>query len=63
MVTFPNSSINPKMGVHQYHPPQPIEMFTNHNDGVLFSKLDLFEAYLQTELDKDSQKISGYQYA
>ena len=51
------------MGVHHYHPPQQNEMFTNLNDGVLFSKLDLCEAYLQTELDKDSQKISGYQYA
>ena len=50
-------SINPKMEVNQYPLPQPNEMFTNVNDGVLFSKLDFSEAYLQIELDKESQKL------
>ena len=50
-------SINPKMEVNQYPLPQPNEMFTNLNGGVLFSKLDFSEAYLQIELDKESQKL------
>eukprot|EP00795_Rhopilema_esculentum_P016067 gene16067-7417_t len=50
-------SINPKMEVNQYPLPQPNEMFTNLNGGVLFTKLDFSEAYLQIELDKESQKL------
>ena len=44
------------MEVNQYPLPQPNEMFTNLNGGVLFIKLDFSEAYLQIELDKESQK-------
>eukprot|EP00794_Sanderia_malayensis_P014513 gene14513-16019_t len=50
-------SINPKMEVNQYPLPKPNEMFTNLNGGVMFSKLDFSEAYLQIELDKASQKL------
>ena len=32
-------------------------MFTNLNGGVLFSKLDFSEAYLQIELADESQKL------
>ena len=40
------------MEVNQYPLPQPNEMFTNLNGGVLFSKLDFSEVYLQIELAK-----------
>ena len=50
-------SINPEMEVNQYPLPQPNEMFTNLNGGVLYSKLDFSEAYLQIELDEESQKL------
>ena len=45
-------SMNPKMEVNQYHLPQPNETFTNLNGGVLLSKVDSSEAYLQIELDE-----------
>ena len=50
-------SINPEMEVNQYPLPQPNEVVTNLNGGVLFSKLDFSEAYLQIELDEEYQKF------
>ena len=50
-------TINPKMEIAQYPLPQPNELFTNLNGGVMFSKLDFSEAYLQIELEKESQKL------
>ena len=50
-------TINLKMEVAQYPLPQLNELFTNLNGGVIFSKLDCSEAYLQIEMDKESQKL------
>ena len=45
------------MEIAQYPLPQPNELFTNLNGGVMCSKLDFSEAYLQIELEKESQKL------
>ena len=50
-------TIHLKMEVAQYPLPQLNELFTNLNGGVIFSKLDCSEAYLQIEMDKESQKL------
>jgi len=49
-------TINPYLNVNQYPLPWPEELFSALNNGRHFIKLDLSEAYLQVELDEESQK-------
>jgi len=49
-------TINPYLNVNQYPLPRPEELFAALNNGQHFTKLDLSEAYLQVELNAESQK-------
>ena len=42
--------------MNQYPLPQPEELFAALNGGEKFTKLDLSEAYLQIELEKESKQ-------
>ncbi|XP_064470252.1 uncharacterized protein K02A2.6-like [Ornithodoros turicata] len=50
-------TVNPQLDIAQYPLPRPEELFPKQNGGVIFSKLDLSEAYLQMELDDDAKKV------
>ncbi|XP_064461874.1 uncharacterized protein K02A2.6-like [Ornithodoros turicata] len=50
-------TVNPQLDIAQYPLPRPEELFAKLNGGVIFSKLDLSEAYLQMELDDDAKKV------
>ena len=49
-------SINPQLQINQYPLPKPDELYASLNGGEKFTKLDLKDAYFQTELDKESQR-------
>ena len=49
-------TINQDLEVDQYPLPKPEDLFATLANGSLFTKLDLSQAYLQVELDKDSTK-------
>ena len=48
---------NPAIKVDKYPLPTTEEIFASLSGGVIFSKLDLRQAYLQMEVDDDTQKI------
>lgn len=50
-------TINPQMLVDPYEFPRPEDLFATLEGGVLFSKLDLSQAYNQLELDEESKKL------
>lgn len=51
-------TVNPALVVDQYPLPLPEDIFATLEGGVLFSKLDLSQAYLQLELDEFSKELS-----
>ena len=48
---------NPQLKIYQYPLPHPNELFAALNGGEKFTKIDISEAYLQLELDEESQKL------
>jgi len=48
--------VNPHLEVNQYPLLRPEELFATLNGGGKFTKLDLSEAYLQTELKEESKQ-------
>ena len=50
-------TINSSLVVDQYPLPLPEDLFATLEGGVLFTKLDLSQAYLQVELDEDSRSL------
>ena len=50
-------TVNPAIKVDKYPLPTTEEIFASLSGGVIFSKLDLRQAYLQMEVDDDTQKI------
>lgn len=50
-------SVNPFLKTDVYPIPLPEELFHKLNGGVLFSKLDLADAYLQLELQEESKRL------
>ncbi len=50
-------TVNPYVKVEQYPIPRQEELFSALNGGKRFTQLDLAEAYLQVELDEESQKL------
>ncbi len=50
--------MNPALVVDQYPLPLPEDIFSTLEGGVLFSQLDLSQAYLQLELDEFSKELS-----
>ena len=50
-------TVNPAIKVDKYPLPTTEEIFASLSGGVIFSKLDLRQAYLQMEVDDNTQKI------
>ena len=50
-------TINPQLNVDQYPLPNPEDIFATLEGGVVFSKLDLSQAYLQLRLHEESKKF------
>jgi len=50
-------TVNPAIKVDKYPLPTTEDIFASLTGGVIFSKLDLRQAYLQMEGDEDTQKI------
>ena len=48
--------MNPVIKNDTYSQPTPVELFSKTQGGEKFSKIDLTEAYLQVELDDESQE-------
>jgi len=51
-------TLNPALKIDQYPLPKAEDLFATLAGGKTFTELDLSEAYLQLELDPDSQKYS-----
>lgn len=49
-------SINPWLEVDQYPIPKPQDLFTKLAGGEKFTKLDLWQAYQQVELEENSKR-------
>ena len=49
-------TVNPVIKNDTYHQPTPVELFSKIQGCKRFSKIDLTKAYLQFELDDESQK-------
>ena len=52
-----STGLNDALDVHQYPLPEPEDLFTKLNGGTCFAKLDLADAYLQMEVDEDSNNL------
>ena len=50
-------TVNPQLKINQYPLPHPNELFAALNGGEKFTKIDMSEAYLQLELDEESQNL------
>lgn len=50
-------TVNPCLIIDQHPLPIPEDLFATLEGGVLFTKLDLSQAYNQLELDKESQQV------
>lgn len=50
-------TVNPNLLVNKYPLPRIENIFSNFQNGKLFSKIDLSQAYAQIELDEESKKI------
>ena len=52
-----STGLNDALQDHHYPLPNPEEIFNKLNGGKIFSKIDLSNAYLQIEVDKESSKL------
>uniref|UniRef100_A0A914WLJ4 Reverse transcriptase domain-containing protein n=1 Tax=Plectus sambesii TaxID=2011161 RepID=A0A914WLJ4_9BILA len=52
-----STGLNQAIDFYQYPLPRPEELYQKLNGGVIFSKIDFSEAYLQVELDDDSKRL------
>ena len=52
-----STGLNDALQDHHYPVPRPEEIFNKLNGGKIFSKIDLSDAYLRTEVDKESSKL------
>ncbi|CAF2039059.1 unnamed protein product [Rotaria magnacalcarata] len=52
-----STGVNQALNINQYPLPKPNDLFVALNGGMLFSKIDLSEAYLQVELDDTSKEL------
>jgi Reverse transcriptase (RNA-dependent DNA polymerase) len=52
-----STSVNQAIDIDKYPLPKPNELFVALNGGIIFSKIDFSEAYLQVPLDEESKKI------
>ena len=50
-------TVNSQLNIEQYPLPNPEDIFATLEGGVIFSKLDLSQAYLQLKLHPDSKKL------
>ena len=50
-------TVNPQLNINRYPLPRPEELFAALNGGQQFTKLDFSEAYLQLELDEETQQF------
>ena len=51
-------AVNPALMINQYPLPLSEDIFSTLEGGVLFTKMDLSQAYLQLELDPPSKELS-----
>uniref|UniRef100_A0A914W055 RNA-directed DNA polymerase n=1 Tax=Plectus sambesii TaxID=2011161 RepID=A0A914W055_9BILA len=52
-----STGLNKAIDIHQYPLPKPKELYQKLNGGIIFSKIDFSEAYLQVELDDESKRL------
>ena len=52
-----STELNYALQDHHYPHPSPVEIFYKLNGGKIFSKIDLSDAYLHLEVDKESSKL------
>ena len=52
-----STGVNQAIDIDKYPLPKPNELFVALNGGIIFSKIDFSEAYLQVPLDEESKKI------
>lgn len=52
-----STGVNQALDIDQYPLPKPNELFVALNGGVLFSKIDFSDAYLQVPLDESSKSL------
>ena len=52
-----STGLNARIELNQYPLPTPEEILADCHDKVIFSHLDLSDAYLQVEVDDDSKEL------
>ena len=52
-----STGVNQALDTGQYPLPKPNDLFVALNGGIVFSKIDFSEAYLQVQLDNDSKDL------